>query len=209
MSQTDISKNNIDYSNNIIYPSLFNYNYPNDSSNNHFFLEAMNISDIQLWKNSFNYDLSHNIIINYKYLSKLLLDLKKCITNNLHFAGNSFSNKQLVLGNIYLYYIQFVSNVIFNVPTAFQPFLLNKKLKKSIMKFVDTLIDSFYDKPNLDTFIKNQFDIDSSNNIIFNIACIQFSIEIPSNIIKLGDKKITIPRSLWSINIIIGNSNQF
>jgi len=128
MSQTDISKNNIDYSNNIIYPSLFNYNYPNDSSNNHFFLEAMNISDIQLWKNSFNYDLSHNIIINYKYLSKLLLDLKKCITNNLHFAGNSFSNKQLVLGNIYLYYIQFVSNVIFNVPTAFQPFLLNKKL---------------------------------------------------------------------------------
>ena len=112
MSQTDISKNNIDSSNNIIYPSLFNYTYPNDSSNNHFFLEAITISDIQLWKNSFNYDTSNNIIINYKYLSKLLLDLKKCITNNLHFAGNSFSNKQLVLGNIYLYYVQFISNFI-------------------------------------------------------------------------------------------------
>lgn len=207
MSQTDISKNNIDSSNNIIYPSLFNYTYPNDSSNNHFFLEAITISDIQLWKNSFNCDTSHNIIINYKYLSKLLLDLKKCVTNNLHFAGNSFSNKQLVLGNIYLYYIQFVSNVIFNVPTAFQPFLLNKKLKKSIMKFVDSLIDSFYDKHNLDTFIKNQFTIDSSNNIIFNVSCIQFSIEIPSNIINFGHTKYTIPQTLWSINIIIGNTN--
>ena len=118
-----------------------------------------------------------NLLINYKNLSKLLLDLKKCVINNLHFAGNSFSNKQLVLGNIYLYYIQFVSNIIFNVPNAFQPFLLNKKLKKSIMKFVDSLIDSFYDKHNLETFIKNQFTIDSSNNIIFNVSCIQFLLK--------------------------------
>lgn len=206
MSNTDISKNNIDSSNNIIYPSLFNNNYPNNSSNNHFFLEAITVSNIELWKKSFNYDISNNLIIDYKYLSKLLIDLKKCLINNLHFAGNSFSHKQIVLGNIYLYYIQYVSNIIFNVPTAFQPFLLNKKLKKSIMKFIDSLIDSFYDKNNLDTFIKNQFSVDSSNNIIFNISCLQFSIEIPSNIIKLGDKKFTIPQSQWSINIIIGNT---
>ena len=44
------SKNNIDSSNNIIYPSLFNYNYPNKSYNNHFFLEAMTVSNINLWK---------------------------------------------------------------------------------------------------------------------------------------------------------------
>ena len=206
MSKTDVSKNNIDSSNNIIYPSLFNYNYPNKSSDNHFFLEAMTVSNINLWKNCFNYDISQNLVINYKYLSKLLLDLKKCVINNLHFAGNSFSDKQLVLGNIYLYYIQFVSNIIFNVPNAFQPFLLNKKLKKSIMKFVDSLIDSFYDKHNLETFIKNQFTIDSSNNIIFNVSCIQFSIEIPSNIINFGENKFTIPTSIWCINIIIGNT---
>ena len=88
MSKTDISKNNIDSSNNIIYPSLFNFNYPNKSSDNHFFLESMTVSNINLWKCSFNCDVSHNILIDYKYLSKLLLDLKKCITNNLHFAGN-------------------------------------------------------------------------------------------------------------------------
>ena len=79
-------------------------------------------------------------------------------------------------------------------------------IKKSIMKFVDSLIDSFYDKHNLETFIKNQFTIDSSNNIIFNVSCIQFSIEIPSNIINFGENKFTIPTSIWCINIIIGNT---
>ena len=196
-----------DISDNIIYSSLFDIKYNNKISNNHFFLESINVSDIKLWKKSFHYDSSNNLIIDNKYLSKLLFNLKKCITCNLHFAGKSFSNKKLILGNIYLYYIQFISNYIFKVPTAFQPFMLNKKLKTSIFKFVDNLIDSFYDIQNLDSFIKNKFNFDSSNNIIFDVSCIEFLLTIPSNTINFGNKKFNIPQSIWSINIIIGNIN--
>ena len=202
---SDISNNNIDSSNNIIYPSIFNIDFKNKISDNHFFLESNSVCDINLWKNSFSYDSSLNLIINNKSLSKLLLNLKQSITGNLHFSGKSFSNKKLILGNIYLYYIQYISNCVFKVPGAFQPFMLNKKLKHSIFKFVDDLIDSFYDNKALDNFIKNKFTIDSSNNIIFGVTCIEFLITIPSNIINFGNKKINIPKTNWSINIIIGN----
>ena len=206
-NKSDISNNNIDSSNNIIYPSIFNINYENSSQNNHFFLESVTVSDNKLWKNSFSYDISKNLIINYKHLSKLLINIKKCITDKLHFAGHSFSNKHLILGNIYLYYIQFVSNVIFNVPTAFQPFLSNKKLKKSILKFVDELVESFYNINDLDNFIQNNFNLDSSNNLIIDVSCIEFVLIVPSNIVNFGNNKINIPSTTWSINIIIGNVN--
>ena len=207
MSLSDISKNNIDSSSNIIYPSIFNINYKNLSQKNHFFLESISVSNNKLWKNSFSYDTSDNLIINHKFLSKLLIELKQIITGKLHFAGHSFSNKSLILGNIYLYYIQYVSNFIFKVPTAFQPFLLNKKLKNSIINFVDILIESFYDNTNLDNFIKNKFTIDSSKNIIFDVSCLEFILTVPSNTIRFGNDKFIIPTSNWSINIIIGNVN--
>ena len=144
---------------------------------------------------------------NHKSLSKLLLNIRNSITGKLHFAGHSFSNKNLILGNIYLYYVQFISNFIFKVPTAFQPFLLNKKLKKSILSFVEQLIESFYDINDLDNFIKNNFTIDSSNNLIIDVSCIEFILTIPSNTISIGNDKYIIPSSTWSINIIIGNVN--
>ena len=52
----DISNNNIDSSNNIIYPSIFNIDFKNKISDNHFFLESMSISDINHKKKNFSID---------------------------------------------------------------------------------------------------------------------------------------------------------
>ena len=70
------------------------------------------MSDISLWKNSFSIDNSNNIIISHKNFSKLIINLKNCLTDKALLVSTSFSNKEVVLGNIYMYYIQFLSQII-------------------------------------------------------------------------------------------------
>jgi len=97
-----------DISNNIIYPSHFNLNY--EDKENTFFLESLTITKINNWKNSISTDISNNIVLNHKNFSKLLIELKSCLTSQSIFVHKSFTNKPLILGNIFLYYCQYLSN---------------------------------------------------------------------------------------------------
>ena len=99
---------------------------------------------------SFSYDISsNNINCDYKNLSKLVLNLNKCLKGNLNIYGHSFSEKDLVLGNLYLYYIQFVSNYLFGHPEAYEPFKNDDIIKKTISNAIENIGDIFYDKDKL------------------------------------------------------------
>ena len=85
------------------------------------------------------------------------MDLKGCLTGKLLYVSKSFTNKPLILGNIFLYYCQYLSQCVFNNPFTIEPFTQNKILKKSIFSFIDSLVNSFYNKEYLDKFINNSF----------------------------------------------------
>jgi hypothetical protein len=189
-----------DNSNNIIYPSFFKKIYENKK--NTFNLESLNMSNISLWKKSFSIDNSNNIITDHKQFSKLIINLKNCLTNKALLVSTSFSNKKVLLGNIYTYYIQFLSQTLFNNPLLIEPFTKNNKIKKSVFSFIDSLINSLYDKEYLDKFILNNFEI-KNNQIQFKIDTIQFKIEIPSTSINLFNNISVIPKTFWIINVLI------
>ena len=186
----------------INYKSCFNFN--DISSNPYtFFLESLSFIKLDLMKESFSYDISsNNINCDYKNLSKLVLNLNKCLKGNLNIYGHSFSEKDLVLGNLYLYYIQFVSNYLFGHPEAYEPFKNDDIIKKAISNAIENIGDIFYDKDKLNKFLKNNFFI--NNELTFNhLDIIEFEINLPRFPIFFGLKQITIPKTSWIIKVLI------
>jgi hypothetical protein len=189
--------------NNIInYKSCFKFN---DVSSNPFtfFLESLTFLDLNLMRKSFSYDMSsNNIECDYKNLSKLLLNLNKCLKGNLNIYGHSFSEKDLVLGNLYLYFIQFVSNYLFGHPEAYEPFKNDDIIKKAISNALENVSDDFYDNDKLNTFLKNNFFI--NGKLTFkHLDIIEFQINLPRFPIFFGLKQITIPHTTWIIKVLI------
>jgi len=189
--------------NNIIqYKSCFNFN---DISSNPltFFFESLSFAKLYLWTQSFSYDISSNKFkYNHKFLSKLLLNLNKSLKGNLNIYGHSFSKNDLVLGNLYLYYIQFISNYLFGHPEAYEPFKNDDIIKKAISNGIESITDSFYDENYLSTFLRNNFLFD--NNLIFkHLDIIEFNVVIPRLPIFFGKTQITIPKTNWIIKVLI------
>ena len=193
-----------DISNNIIYPSLFKINY--EDRKNTFYLESLTLSNLKLWKNSILIDSSNNITIQHREFSKLIMDLKGCLTGKLLYVSKSFTNKPLILGNIFLYYCQYLSQCVFNNPFTIEPFTQNKILKKSIFSFIDSLVNSFYNKEYLDKFINNSFT-NKNNKLNIVSSSIQFKIIIPTSKINVFTDNYIIPETHWNITILIGNKD--
>ena len=193
-----------DISNNIIYPSFFKINY--EDKQNTFYLESLTLSNLKLWKKSILIDTSNNITVQHKEFSKLIINLKACLTEKLLLVNNSFTNKPLLLGNIFLYYCQYLSQHVFNNPYTIEPFMQNKILKKFFFSFIDNLIDSLYNKEYLDKFIVSNFK-NNSEKIVLCTSHLQFNIFIPSTTINFVSDNYTIPESNWNITILIGNTD--
>ena len=130
------------------------------------------------------------------------LNLNKCLKGNLNIYGHSFSEKDLVLGNLYLYYIQFVSNYLFGHPEAYEPFKNDDIIKKAISNAIENIGDIFYDKDKLNKFLKNNFFI--NDELIFkHLDIIEFEINLPRFPIFFGSKQIIIPKTNWIIKVLI------
>ena len=189
-------------SNNIIqYKSLFNFN--DISSNPYtFFFETLSFTKKNEWTSSFSYDISNNKFnCNYKHLSKLLLNLNKILKGNLNIYGHSFSKNDLVLGNLYLYYIQFISNYLFGHPEAYEPFKNDSLIKESIIKGFESICDNFYDEEYLENFLK-KFLV--NDELSFNhLDIIEFNVVVPDLPIFFDKIKITIPKTNWIIKTLI------
>lgn len=186
----------------INYKSCFKFN---DVSSNPFtfFLESLTFIDLELMKKSFSYDISSNKFnCNYKFLSKLLLNLNKSLKGNLNVYGHSFSKNDLVLGNLYLYYIQFISNYLFGHPEAYEPFKNDDIIKNAISKAFENVGDSFYEYEYLQTFLRKNFLI--NNQLIFkHLDIIEFQVNLPQFPVFFGIKHITIPQTSWVIKVLI------
>ena len=192
--------------NNIIqYKSCFNFE---DVSSNPYtvFLEALSLSVLNRWKDSFSYDISSNELkYNYKNMSKLLINLNKSLKGNLNMYGRSFSKNDLVLGNLYLYYIQFISNYLFGHPEAYEPFKNDDIIKKALSRSFESIIDSFYEKEYLNSFLKENFL--KENELVFNhLDIIEFNIKMPRLPIFFGLNQITIPETNWILKVLISEN---
>ena len=189
----------------INYKSCFKFN--DISSNPYtFFLESLSFLKLNLMKKSFSYDVSsNNIVCDYKNLSKLLLNLNKCLKGNLNIYGHSFSEKDLILGNLYLYFIQFVSNYLFGHPEAYEPFKNDDIIKKALFDSFESITDSFYEEEYLNRFLKENFL--KENELVFNhLDIIEFNIKMPRFPIFFGLNQITIPETNWILKVLISEN---
>jgi len=192
--------------NNIIqYKSCFNFK--DVSSNPYtFFFEALTFSKLNLWKESFSYDISGcELKYNYKNMSKLLINLNKSLKGNLNMYGRSFSKNDLVLGNLYLYYIQFISNYLFGHPEAYEPFKNDDIIKKALFNSFESITDSFYEEEYLNRFLKENFL--KENELVFNhLDIVEFNIKMPRFPIFFGLNQITIPETNWILKVLISEN---
>ena len=189
----------------INYKSCFKFN---DVSSNPFtfFLESLTFIDLKLMKKSFSYDIScNNFNCNYKFLSKLLINLNKSLKGNLNMYGRSFSKNDLVLGNLYLYYIQFISNYLFGHPEAYEPFKNDDIIKKALFNSFESITDSFYEEEYLNRFLKENFL--KENELVFNhLDIVEFNIKMPRFPIFFGLNQITIPETNWILKVLISDN---
>ena len=138
-------------------------------------------------------------------MSKLLLNLNKSLKGNLNMYGRSFSKNDLVLGNLYLYYIQFISNYLFGHPEAYEPFKNDDIIKKALFNSFESITDSFYEEEYLDHFLKGNFL--KENKLIFNhLDIIEFNIKMPRFPIFFGLNQITIPETNWILKVLISEN---
>ena len=189
-------------SNNIIqYKSLFHFN---DVSSNpySFFFETLSFTKKTEWEKSFTYNSSNNKFeCNYKYLSKLIVNLNKILKGNLNIYGNSFSKNDLVLGNLYLYYIQFVSNYLFGHPEAYEPLKNDNLIKKAISNGIESIGDNLYNEFYLQKFLQ-KFVV--NDKLSFNhLDIIEFNVVLPELPIFFNKIHITIPKTNWIIKTLI------
>jgi hypothetical protein len=186
----------------IHYKSCFNFN---DVSSNPltFFLESLSFIKLNIIKKSFSYDISSNKFnCNYKCLSKLLFNINKSLKGNLNIYGHSFSKNDLILGNLYLYYIQFVSNYLFGHPEAYEPFKNDDIIKKAISNAFESIGDNFYEDHYLQNFLRKNFFI--NNQLTFkHLDIIEFQVDLPRFPIFFGTTQITIPKTNWIIKVLI------
>ena len=193
---------------NINYPSIFNINIDSKIDISEcYILEATNSLPLYLLKDSVVLDGS-SIQINYPNMCKLTLKILNLLSTKLHFSGNSFSKVPLLLGDLTLYYTQYLANVIFKHPHATEPFSNSINLNNEINRAFDQMIQIFFDKANFELFLKKNHNITSFNSFnksLFKIGDIlQFDIFIKSPIFKNDIlKNLIIKDTIWKINILI------
>tara|TARA_B100001029_G_C14927289_1_gene375533 strand:- start:197 stop:781 length:585 start_codon:yes stop_codon:yes gene_type:complete len=188
----------MDSSNNIIYPSLYNIYYPPLTNKYTYYLESLTPTDLHLWYNCFDYS-NNNISINYFYYTQIIVQLYKAIFGNFTLIGKPFSNHNLKMGNLYLYYLQFLSNGIFKHPYAFQPFENNKSIKKTINNSLEHLMKKCHHSEFIINLLKTNF-INNQKIVINNGDTLQFEITLISPKLNYN---IKIPTSTWIITIPI------
>ena len=166
----------------------------------------LSFSKLNLWKDSFSYDISGDELkYNYKNMSKLLINLNKSLKGNLNMYGRSFSKNDLVLGNLYLYYIQFISNYLFGHPEAYEPFKNDDIIKKALFNSFESITDSFYEEEYLNRFLKENFL--KENELVFNhLDIVEFNIKMPRFPIFFGLNQITIPETNWILKVLISDN---
>ncbi len=194
------------HDNNINYPSIFNINNSNNDISECYVLEATQNIPFHLLDNSLSLDIS-SIKINYPNMCKFTLKILNILSTKLHFSGKSFSNVPLLLGDLTMYYTQYLANTIFKHPHATEPFTNCINLSNDINKAFEDLISIFFNPINLENFIRKSKNIKKKEklNILFKKGDIlQFDIFINSP--KFTNKELSdlkINDTLWKINILI------
>lgn len=145
---------------NMEYPSLFDLSYNNEYNNiDEFHLECLETLKLDIWKETFVFNESDILEINYSNITKLFADLNKCFKSNFNFAGKSFSQQKISLGTIHNYYIQYLASKLFNNINLLEPFNNLNDLKKTIDNNIENVIHETISKENINNFnIKSIID---------------------------------------------------
>lgn len=114
-----------------------------------FNLEGLVYCKKETWNNCF--DISNNFLtpsennVNYFFFTKFMMELRNSLFGSMHYVGRSFSDKQILIGNLANYYIQYLSQKMFGHPQLFELFKNLRNIKKKINSQLEDVIDNFSD----------------------------------------------------------------
>ena len=178
------------------YPSLFDLSYVNYFQNiDEFHLESMQTIDLSLWKKTFTYDASNQLITNFKYITMLYADLNKILKGKFYYSGVSFASKPISLGTIFHYYIQYLASKIFNNVNLTKPFNNINAVKNSINTNIENIIHEILDSDNISNININSIIDDSKQHKFLHL---KIFINKPKSI-----NSINIKDTCWHIHILM------
>ena len=176
------------------YPSLFKLHYKNEFNNiDEYHLECLETLDLDLCKKTFKIDLSNNIIIDKKYITKLYSSLYNCFFGKFHYVGKSFSENKLSLGSIYNYYLQYLAQKIFNNSFLIEPFNNLQNLKKDIENNIEDIIHRFLNDDYHTLFNIKEILYTENSNRFLHFKCI----------INNNNELVNIKKTCWHIYVFL------
>ena len=122
-----------------------------------FNLEGLVYCKKEIWNNCF--DISNNFLtpsennVNYFFFTKFMMELRNYLFGSMHYVGRSFSDKQILIGNLANYYIQYLSQKMFGHPQLFELFKNLRNIKKKINSQLEDVIDNFSDIKKIDNLL--------------------------------------------------------
>lgn len=178
------------------YTSLFDLSYNNENSNiDEYHLECLETLNLDIWRDTFSFDNSNILQINYRNITKLYANLSKCFKSNFNFTGKSFSQQKISLGTIHNYYIQYLASKLFNNITLLEPFNNLNTLKKDIDNSIENIIHETISKENLINFdLKSITDNSKQKKFLHFKIFINNSNLFPDN---------TIKNTCWHIHMLL------
>ena len=68
----------------------------------------------------------------------------------MHYTGVSFSDKQIVIGDLYSYYIQYLANLYFSHPQIIEPFKNTNEIRTTISSQLKVIFENLIDLKSVD-----------------------------------------------------------
>ena len=187
--------------------NLFLFNETINKKHKLFYLESLNYCKISTWNKCF--DVSNNKInIDYYHFTKFLMELRNALFGPQHYVGKSFSDKQILIGNLANYYIQYLSQNMFGHPQLFELFKNIKTIKKTISIELESIINKYSDTNKINNLL-NEIPLKLNNTYVLSIPIKinkpDFDISIFKSKtfkkMKTFNDEINF-QSFWIINII-------
>lgn len=187
--------------------NLFLFNETINKKHKIFYLESLNYCKISTWNKCF--DVSNNKInIDYYHFTKFLMELRVALFGPQHYVGKSFSDKQILIGNLANYYIQYLSQNMFGHPQLFEMFKNIKTIKKKINIELESIINKYSDTNKLKDLLTN-IPLKLQNTFVLSIPIKINKPEFDTSVFKSKsfEKLKTFNdnvnfQSYWIINII-------
>jgi len=175
----------------ITYPLLLGIDTPssNDIVQHDFILDCLESSSADLWQSVY---IKHNgeWKVDMRQVIGLASDINRCLLGVSYLSGKSFSHKDLIMGDLYTYFLQYLASLVFGDPHIFEPFQNRLCVKKQIQQIPNIITTNLVNPETIKHFSNILPTTKDKMNLLFEPGnIIEFHVQINCTL-DIGDGKV-------------------